>query len=93
MVMTLGADFAPPARRGVFLGVWRFITDAGSACGPLVVSFIAGVASLALAAGVTAALGFTGALAMWLLVPETLQRDEPPAKLRLTPTSKRNTRG
>lgn len=74
IVMTLGADFAPQARRGEFLGVWRFISDAGSAAGPLAVSVIAGVASLGLAATLTAVLGFTGAVLMWRLVPETLQR-------------------
>jgi MFS family permease len=74
IVMTLGADFAPAGRRGEFLGVWRFISDVGSAGGPLAVSFIVGVASLALAATITAALGFTGAAVMGLLVPETLRR-------------------
>jgi len=72
IVMTLGADFAPEGRRGEFIGVWRFISDVGSAGGPLVASFIAGVASLALAATVTAVLGFTGTVLMWLKVPETL---------------------
>jgi MFS family permease len=74
IVMTLGADFAPKGRRGEFLGIWRFIGDVGSAGGPLAVSFIVGVASLALAAMVTAAFGFTGAAVMWLRVPETLRR-------------------
>jgi MFS family permease len=78
IVMTLGADFAPQARRGEFLGLWRFISDAGSAGGPLVVSFIAGVASLGLAAVVTAVLGLTGAVLMWLRVPETLRRGNSP---------------
>ncbi|MGH2609196.1 MAG: MFS transporter, partial [Tepidiformaceae bacterium] len=35
--MTLGADFSPALRRGEFLGVWRLITDVGTAGGPLVV--------------------------------------------------------
>jgi MFS family permease len=74
IVMTLGADFVPKARRGEFLGVWRFISDAGSAGGPLAVSFITGVASLSLAATTAAVLGFTGAVVMWLRVPETLRR-------------------
>jgi MFS family permease len=77
IVMTLGAGFAPQARRGEFLGLWRFISDAGSAGGPLVVSFIAGVASLGLAATISAGLGLAGAMVMWLLVPETLQRGKP----------------
>lgn len=74
IVMTLGADLAPRARRGEFLGLWRFISDVGSVGGPLAVSVIAGVASLGLAAAVTAVLGFTGAVLMWRLVPETLRR-------------------
>jgi MFS family permease len=74
IVMTLGADFAPEGRRGEFLGVWRFIGDVGSAGGPLAASFIAGVANLALAATVIAALGFAGAAVMWLRVPETLRQ-------------------
>lgn len=78
IVMTLGADLAPRARRGEFLGLWRFISDAGSAGGPLVVSLIAGVASLGLAAVVTAILGLTGAVLMWLRVPETLRRGDSP---------------
>jgi MFS family permease len=77
IVMTLGADFAPEGRRGEFLGVWRFISDAGSAGGPLAVSFIVGIASLAFASTVVAVLGLTGALVMWRLVPETLQRAMP----------------
>jgi hypothetical protein len=40
------------------------------------VSFIAGIASLGLAAAVTAALGLTGAVLMWRRVPETLRRGE-----------------
>jgi MFS family permease len=74
IVMTLGADFAPEGRRGEFLGVWRFMGDVGSAGGPLAASVIAGAASLALAATVIAALGFTGAVLMWRRVPETLRR-------------------
>ncbi|MFB3817920.1 MAG: MFS transporter [Candidatus Methylomirabilales bacterium] len=74
IVMTLGADFAPPGRRGEFLGVWRLVTDAGNAGGPLVVSVIAGVASLGVASLATAGLGILGALLMWRLVPETLVR-------------------
>ncbi len=74
IVMTLGADFAPQARRGEFLGLWRFISDAGSAGGPLVVSAIAGVANLGLAATLTAVLGLAGAVLMWRRVPETLRR-------------------
>jgi MFS family permease len=73
-LMTLGADFAPEVRRGEFLGVWRFIGDAGSAGGPIAASVITGAASLGLASVVCAGLGLIGAVVMWRLVPETLQR-------------------
>jgi len=77
IVQVLGADFAPAGRRGEFLGVWRFIGDAGNAGGPFVVSVIAGVASLGLASISSACLGFAGVAIMWLLVPETLQGGKP----------------
>jgi MFS family permease len=77
IVMTLGADFAPAERRGEFLGVWRFIGDAGNAGGPFAVSLIVEVASLGVASIVTAMLGLVGAAVMWLSVPETLQRYRP----------------
>jgi MFS family permease len=75
IVQVLGADFAPAERRGEFLGVWRFIGDAGNAGGPFVVSFITGVASLGLASIFSGGLGLAGAGIMWLMVPETLQRE------------------
>ena len=74
--MILGADFAPAGRRGEFLGVWRFISDAGSAGGPFVVSLVTAAASLGLASICTAGLGLAGAAVMWLFVPETLRRRE-----------------
>ena len=74
IVMTLGADFAPRARRGEFFGLWRFISDAGAGGGALLVSAVVGAASLGLAAVLTAVLGFAGAAVMGMLVPETLRR-------------------
>jgi len=73
IIMTLGADFAPPDRRGEFLGVWRFIADAGSAGGPMVISSVVAVASLGAAAAVTAGIGLAGAAVFALFVPETLR--------------------
>jgi MFS family permease len=75
IVQVLGADFAPSDRRGEFLGVWRFIGDAGNAGGPFVVSFIVGVASLGLASICSGGLGLAGAVLMWFMVPETLRRE------------------
>jgi MFS family permease len=82
IVMTLGADFAPEERRGEFIGVWRFIGDVGNAGGPFVVSVLVGMASLGVAAGITAGLGLAGALVMMLAVPETLRRRETGAPSR-----------
>jgi MFS family permease len=74
LVTSLGADFAPPGRRGELLGVWRLIGDAGSAGGPFLVSLVTALASLGLASICTAGLGLAGAAVMWLFVPETLQQ-------------------
>jgi MFS family permease len=65
ILMTLGADVAPPASRAQFLGVWRLCADSGSAGGPLVVSAAAGLGSLA--AGITA-MGAVGVLAAGALL-------------------------
>ena len=60
IMMTLGADAAPAGERVRFLGLWRFVSDSGNASGPVVVSVVATVWTLA-AAIVT--LGATGLLA------------------------------
>ncbi len=68
LVMTLGADAAPPGRRAQFLGAWRLVTDTGVAAGPLLVGAAAGAAGLAVAGGGVAllALGAAAALAAWV---------------------------
>jgi MFS family permease len=73
-MLTLGADLAPAQGRGEFLGLWRFIGDAGSASGPMVVGQVAQVAGLHLAPVVIAGIGLLGALLLGTLVPETLRR-------------------
>ncbi|WP_232667399.1 MFS transporter [Pseudonocardia sp. TRM90224] len=60
IMMTLGADAAPPGNRLRFLSMWRLMSDTGNALGPVVVSVIAGV--WALAAGIVA-VGGVGLLA------------------------------
>lgn len=68
VLMTLGADVAPPDSRATFLGVWRVFQDSGNAAGPLVVSVIGGVASLATGIVVMGLAGIVGAgaLARWV---------------------------
>ena len=60
IVMTLGADCAPPVGRAQFLGGWRLCGSVGTSGGPLLVGAAAAVAPLAAASvlvGVLALLG------------------------------------
>jgi MFS family permease len=69
IVMTLGADVAPIAGRISFLSVWRTMSDTGSALGPLVVSVVATVWTLAAGIVAVGGLGFVAALALGRWVP------------------------
>jgi MFS family permease len=68
LVMTLGADHSPTGARARFLGVWRLMTDVGSTCGPLLLSFLAGALSLAAGVATTGllALSAAGVLGYWI---------------------------
>ena len=68
VVMTLGADVAPPESRAQFLGGWRLCADVGNAAGPLIVSAVTVVAPLAAAAVTMGLLTWTGVgwLARWI---------------------------
>ena len=77
IVMTLGADFAPLARRGEFLGIWRLMSDTGQVGGPALISLLTGIGSLGLAAVVSGGIGLVGALLMVFFVREPLHRDLP----------------
>ncbi|GAA2012450.1 MFS transporter [Microbacterium ulmi] len=74
ILLTLGADAAPPADPAPFLGSWRTLTDAGGAVAPLVVSGVAAVSSLAIATGVMGVVGFVGAAAFIRWVPRFVPR-------------------
>ncbi|WP_416233127.1 MFS transporter [Castellaniella sp.] len=63
ILMTIGADASPREGRTVFLGLWRQITDLGGGGGPLLLSGLTAVASLA--TGI-AAVGGMGLLAAWM---------------------------
>jgi MFS family permease len=68
LVMTLGADLAPPDQRPVFLGVWRVFSDAGNGAGPFVIAGVTAVATLGVgivAMGVVGVLG-AGWLGFWI---------------------------
>jgi MFS family permease len=64
LMMTLGADLAPPGATGEFLGIWRLIGDVGAVFGPLVVGLVA--ASVGLSGGAWV-LAVAGALAVFTL--------------------------
>jgi MFS family permease len=66
LVLTLGANASPKVGRPAFLGAWRLASDFGNASGPLVVSAVAAVASLATASVAVAALGLVCAAALRL---------------------------
>jgi MFS family permease len=69
ILMTLGADVAPPAQRSQFLGVWRFISDTGNAGGPLLVAAGAALGSLGAGILATGATGVCAAAALGRWVP------------------------
>ncbi|MFS0732707.1 MFS transporter [Microbacterium sp. 1P10UB] len=77
ILLTLGADVAPPADPAPFLGSWRTLTDAGGAVAPLLVSGIAAVSSLAIATGAVGVLGLLGAAAFVRWVPRFVPRAAP----------------
>ena len=74
IVMTLGTDLAPTERRGEFLGMWRLLTDLGSASGPLAVSLVVTLAPIHAAALFVGALGAAGGVVVYRFVDETLHK-------------------
>jgi MFS family permease len=74
VMLTLGADLAPPETRGEFLGVWGLIGDAGSTSGPAIFGALAAVMALQPAIWVIAGSGVAAGLVFGLLVPETLKK-------------------
>lgn len=70
IVMTLGADFSPTVGRASFLGVWRLVSDAGQAGGPLIAAGITALAGLGPASLAIGALGMGGATLFLLAMPE-----------------------
>lgn len=76
LLMTIGADVAPPAYRAEFLASWRLMHDSGMFAGPLAVSAVS-VVSLAAASLTIAGLAGLGALVMWRSVPRYVPHPRP----------------
>jgi MFS family permease len=72
IVMTLGTDLAPSDRRSEFLGLWRLLTDVGTAAGPMVIGMVVAVAPIGFASLSIAALGACGSFVVYRFVEETL---------------------
>lgn len=69
IMMTLGADAAPLNNRVRFLGIWRLVSDSGNAAGPVVVSVIATVWTLAAGIVAIGSAGLFAAVAFAVWVP------------------------
>ena len=68
VIMTLGADTAPPDTRAEFLAAWRLTHDSGMFVGPFLVGAVAAV-SLAAGAVTIGGLAVAGAACMFRYVP------------------------
>lgn len=71
LMMTLGADLAPPGATGEFLGIWRLIGDVGGVLGPVVVGMVAAAFGLAGGAWILSATGWLAVFTLAVLVRET----------------------
>ncbi|WP_330253843.1 MFS transporter [Nocardia sp. NBC_00565] len=80
IIMTVGADVAPPAQRAEFLGAWRLTHDIGMFTGPIAIGLISAATVLGASALALAAAASAGAVAMYRWFPgSTLRRDSPDA--------------
>jgi MFS family permease len=69
IMMTLGADAAPAVGRIKFLGLWRLLSDSGNAAGPVVMSVVAGIFTLAAGIVSIGSAGLLAATALAIWVP------------------------
>ncbi|MGO4104857.1 MFS transporter [Leifsonia sp. YAF41] len=74
LLMTVGADLAPPDNPAPFLGAWRFTGDLGSATAPLAVAAMIAAASLGVASGVMGIVGLIGAALLGRYLPRYAPR-------------------
>lgn len=74
VVMTLGSDASPAAGRTKFLAGWRLVSDTGSSLGPLIISAVTALASLAAACVALGAIGIAGSGWLVRVVPRRVDR-------------------
>ncbi|MDR6691187.1 MFS family permease [Microbacterium sp. 1154] len=74
ILLTLGADVAPPTDPAAFLGSWRTLTDGGGAVAPLIVSALTAMASLSVGVGAMGVIAVLGAAGFIRWVPRYVPR-------------------
>src|SRR6476661_4607901 len=81
LVMTLGADLAPPGQRPVFLGVWRVFSDAGNGVGPFVIAGTTALATLGFGIAAMGVVGLIGAGWLGYWIPRRVPPPQPQEKV------------
>jgi MFS family permease len=74
ILLTLGADLAPPEEPAAFLGSWRTLTDAGGAVAPVLISTLTATVSLSGAVGAMGVIAALGAFGFVRWVPRYVPR-------------------
>ncbi|MBC2639768.1 MULTISPECIES: MFS transporter [unclassified Rhodococcus (in: high G+C Gram-positive bacteria)] len=69
VIMTLGADIAPPATRAEFLAAWRLTHDTGMFAGPFGVGALAAVVPLGAAVAAVGGAALLGATILFRFIP------------------------
>ena len=81
VIMTLGADIAPPEERAEFLAAWRLTHDTGMFGGPLAIGLLAAVLPLGWAFAALGATSFAGAAMMFRFIPVDSPRVSPRSRV------------
>lgn len=74
ILLTVGADLAPPEHPAAFLASWRTITDGGLASAPILISVITGTATLPVASAAMGAVGLFCAFGFFRWMPRYLKK-------------------
>ena len=69
IILTIGADLAPPESRSEYLAAFRLLVDTGVASAPPFISVVAALSSLGIAMGAMGGISLIGAFLMWKYLP------------------------
>ena len=69
LIMTLGADYSPRNGRAQFLGIWRFMADAGGSSGPAILAGLTAAVTLPFGIAATGLLGLGAAAMLGYSIP------------------------